>query len=272
MVRDFFATKLGMTQAWTKSGKRLAITRCKADDIAVISSRTVSVIDTADHNRASVPTQILEVGYGTKKLKNMSKPLRTQLTKGGFSVGVKKIMGIHVSASENETDNITPGQMLAVDSVLSIGDVVQVQGQSKGRGFAGAIKRHGFHGGPATHGQSDRARAVGSIGNRTTPGRVWVGKRMPGHYGDEKETVLGLVVVHIDPTTKEVWLSGPVPGSISGLVKIHKTGKTKNVELDLDASGIKPVAPVEEKTEATTEVVVSEEKAPEVVEETKAQE
>jgi large subunit ribosomal protein L3 len=123
------------------------------------------------------------------------------------------------------------------------------------------MKRHGFHGGPATHGQSDRARAVGSIGQRTTPGRVWVGKKMPGHYGDEAKTVLGLVVVHIDPTTKEVWLSGPVPGSISSQVRITKTGQTKQVELDLSASGINTIvqdesaAPVstDAKSEETTE-------------------
>lgn len=237
MLRDFFATKIGMTQAWTKGGKRVAITRCKADDIAVVGSRIVSVLDTASQDRPLVPTQILEIGHGKKKLANMSKPLRVKLTKGGFSVGVKKITGVRVPTSEGEPI-ITIGQTVSVDAVLAVGDVVQVQGSSKGRGFAGAMKRHGFHGGPATHGQSDRARAVGSIGQRTTPGRVWVGKKMPGHYGDETKTVTGLVVVHIDPTTKEVWLSGPVPGSISGQVKIRKTGKAKAIELDLKASGI----------------------------------
>jgi len=220
MLRDFFATKMGMTQAWTKAGKRVVVTRCKADDLAVIGVRTLPLIDTADQNRPLVNTHILEVGYGKKKLANMSKPLRSKLTKSGFSVGVKKMTGIRMPATDGETA-LTAGQTIAVDSVLQVGDVVQVQGASKGRGFAGAMKRHGFHGGPATHGQSDRARAVGSIGNRTTPGRVWVGKRMPGHNGDETRTVTGLLVVHIDPTTKEEWLSGLIPGYISRQVKFR---------------------------------------------------
>ena len=84
MLRDFFATKLGMTQAWTKAGKRLAVTRCKAEDMAVVSNRTVAVIDTNNQNRPLVSTQILQVGFGKKKLKNVPKPLRSRLTKSGF--------------------------------------------------------------------------------------------------------------------------------------------------------------------------------------------
>jgi large subunit ribosomal protein L3 len=244
MLIDFFATKIGMTQAWTKTGKRLAVTRCKANDLLVVTSNVVSVIDKNSLDHSSVSTQILEVGYGKKKLKNMSKPLRAKLEKSGVTTGVKNMRGVRIGTAAEQTETYTPGQTVTVDTVLAIGDVVQVQGQTKGRGFAGAMKRHGFHGGPATHGQSDRARAVGSIGQRTTPGRVWVGKKMPGHYGDVLQTVKNLVVVHIEPTTKEVWLSGPVPGAISGQVKIRKTGGTKQIELDLQASGIKPVAEV----------------------------
>ncbi|MBP7768277.1 50S ribosomal protein L3 [Candidatus Woesebacteria bacterium] len=253
MLRDFFATKLGMTQAWTKAGKRLAVTRCKAEDMAVVSNRTVSVIDTNNQNRPLVSTQILEVGFGKKKLKNMSKPLRSRLTKSGFSVGTKNMAGIRLSM---DTEAPAVGTNVAVQSVLQVGDIVQVQGQTKGRGFAGAMKRHGFHGGPATHGQSDRARAVGSIGNRTTPGRVWVGKRMPGHYGDVIQTVKNLVVIHIDEQSKEVWLSGPVPGAISGQVRIHKTGEGKSIDLDLKASGITTVVTTASAPEE--EVAVSE--------------
>ncbi|MDQ5951090.1 MAG: ribosomal protein [Patescibacteria group bacterium] len=254
MLTDFFATKLGMTQAWTKSGKRLAITRCKASDLPVVSVSTVKVIDTQDQNKPQVETQIAELGIGKKKLSSMKKPLREKLTKGGFSFGVAQLKGIRVA----ESDSITAGSSLSVDQVLQIGDVVQVQGTSKGRGFAGAIKRHGFHGGPATHGQSDRARAVGSIGPGTTPGRVFVGKKMPGHYGVDIKTVSGLVVVHIDQETKEVWLSGPVPGVVFSQVKIRKTGENKVIELDRKASGIaEEKAP--ESTEAAPEEATNEE-------------
>ncbi len=236
MLTTVFATKIGMTQAWTTSGKRLAVTRCVVNPMAVIGHQTPK-------NSHDI---ILEVGYGDKKLKNMSKPLRTRLERSGFSSGVTSIRGVKVQASEGEE---TPaiGSTLKSTDVLAVGDVVKVQGISKGKGFAGAMKRHGFAGGPATHGQSDRARAVGSIGQRTTPGRVWKGKRMPGHMGVDTKTISGLVVLHIDPITHEVWLNGPVPGFATSTVVIRKTGDTRNVELDMDASGIK-VAPVAEET------------------------
>lgn len=243
MVNSIFATKIGMMQAWTKQGKRLAVTRCQVAPNLVLS-----------HTKNNQPEDrtLIEVGYGKKKIKNMSKPLRTQLEKGGFSVGVRTITGVSVSPDAAPA----VGTTFAAQDVLTVGDVVMVQGTSKGHGFAGAVKRHGFAGGPKTHGQSDRERAVGSIGAGTTPGRVFKGKRMPGHYGVETVTVRNLVVLRINPETQEVWLSGPVPGSLTSTVKISKTGKTKAVELyEISA----PVAAVEttdaqvENTEVVTE-------------------
>ena len=101
------------------------------------------------------------------------------------------------------------------------------------------MKRHGFHGGARTHGQSDRMRAVGSIGAGTTPGRVLKGKRMPGHFGTDTITIKGLVVLHVDPQTQELWLSGPVPGSFNSLLTIYKTNGQKKIELNKKASGIR---------------------------------
>jgi large subunit ribosomal protein L3 len=231
MLTTVFATKVGMTQAWTTSGKRLAVTRCVVKPMAVIGHQTPKA-------KKGIPQEtILEIGYGDKKLKNMSKPLRTRLERSGFSFGVKEIRGLKMQPNEGE-DMPAVGTTLKVDGVLAVGDVVKVQGVSKGKGFAGAMKRHGFAGGPATHGQSDRARAVGSIGQRTTPGRVWKGKRMPGHMGVETKTVSGLVVLHIDPITQEIWLNGPVPGFDTSTLVIRKTGDTRSVELDMNASGI----------------------------------
>jgi large subunit ribosomal protein L3 len=267
MLTDFFATKLGMTQAWTKSGKRLAITRCKASDLPVISVSTVTVINKQDQSKPQVEAQIAELGIGKKKLSNMKKPLREKVTKSGFSFGVAQIRGVRVTADENAESQLKAGDSVTVDQVFNIGDVVQVQGITKGRGFAGAVKRHGFHGGPATHGQSDRERAVGSIGPGTTPGRVFVGKKMPGHMGGDTKTVSGLVIVHIDPTTKEVWLSGPVPGVMFSQVMIRKTGENKTIELDKKASGLADEVVAEEapQTEAETEVVAEPTPAEELV-------
>lgn len=231
MITQVFATKQKMTQAWTKLGKRMAVTQLSVVNNVVVGQEL---------NDEQHPVSF-EIGYGKKKLKNVDKPLRSRLEKGGFSVGVTTMK--KVAAEKDSTLKV--GDTVNVNDVLTVGDVVKVQGITKGRGFAGAMKRHHFHGQQKTHGQSDRARAVGSIGQRTTPGRVFRGKRMPGHYGVETQTVLGLTVVYIDPVTQTVWLSGPVPGSMQSVVQITKTGLKKSIEIDEKASGIKAVEVVE---------------------------
>ncbi len=245
MMTQVFATKQKMTQAWTKTGKRLAVTRLHVVNNAVIGQKETV-------NPAGQSIKKLEIGFGKKKLKNMTKPLKAKLEKSGFSFGVQSIREVTVSAE----DTIQPGTILNVSEILQVGDIVTVSGTTKGRGFAGAMKRHGFSGGPKTHGQSDRWRAVGAIGQRTTPGRVFKGKRMPGHYGVDNQTVAGLVVLHLNPTTQEVWLSGPVPGHFNSTVTITKTGETKAVEIDEKASGLPKTEVMPEATETleTTEV------------------
>ncbi len=243
MLARVFATKQKMTQAWTKSGKRVAVTCLMLENNAVIRQ-----ILGADQKPMA-----FELGYGQKKLKNMNKPLRSQLEKSGFSYGVKQIRQVAITA-ESE---IKAGDTIKVEQMFSIGDVVNVQGTTKGRGFAGAVKRHSFKGGPKTHGQSDRLRAVGAIGQRTTPGRVFKGKRMPGHFGTDVQTVAGLTVLYINPSTQQIWLSGPVPGHFNCTVSIAKTGLSKAIELDEKASGIaqtvaEPVKTEEASVETTT--------------------
>ncbi len=228
MLTDFYATKTGMTQAWTASGKRLAVTRLKTPDNIV---------------SAVLSPNILEVGYGKKKEKNVTKPLATRFKKSGFSFMPARLGGARWTTQEGETQP-QAGAEISVASVLAVGDVVEVRGITKGRGFAGAVKRYGFHGGPKTHGQSDRTRAVGSIGAGTSPGRVWKGKRMPGHYGVETKTIPGLVILHIDVEAKEIWVSGPVPGHINSFVLVHKTGKEQKIQLNLKASGLSEPAVV----------------------------
>lgn len=219
MLNTIFATKIGMSQAWSKLGKRLPITKLLVED-----NRVLSVKETPDQQLTA------EIAYGTKKIKNMTKPLREQLKKSGFSLGAKQIKGAKVDES------VKSGELLSLDNLLAVGDVVAIQGVSKGKGFAGGVKRYGFHGGPRTHGQSDRGRAPGSIGSGTDPGRIWKGKRMAGHMGTETKTVTGLVVAYIAPDNKEIWVTGPVPGYKSSIVRIQKTGEKKNLELNLAAS------------------------------------
>lgn len=239
-VHQVLATKLGMTQAWTTQGKRLAVTRLKAADMMVVGSRAYDQYT------------VIELGVGQKKLKNTAKPLRSRLEKSGFSVAPRVIKGTRVTDMENVPST---GSMLSVVDQLTVGDVVSVQGTTKGRGFAGVVKRYGFAGGPKTHGQSDRHRAPGAIGNRTIPGRVFKNKRMPGHYGADVISVTGLIVLHIDNDAQEVWVSGPVPGAYGSVVQLQKTGQTKNLKLDKVASGL----PEEEKV-GVEEKVEGEEK------------
>jgi large subunit ribosomal protein L3 len=107
-------------------------------------------------------------------------------------------------------------------SMFAEGEKIDVTGTSKGRGFAGVVKRHNFRGGPKTHGQSDRWRAPGSIGSGTTPGRVWKGMRMAGHMGNERVTVKNLEVVRVDAERNLVAVKGAVPGPRGGLLLLKK--------------------------------------------------
>lgn len=243
-MQDIFVTKIGMTQAWNSAGKRIAVTRCRTAPNLIVNSKTSDTEGTV----------ALTLGYGKKNLKNMKKPVRSQLAQSGFSIGARMLRGTTFVTSEEAPAPAVGSTISAVD-ILSVGDVVKVQGISKGRGFTGGVKRYGFKGGPKTHGQSDRHRAIGSIGAGTTPGRVYKGKRMPGHSGVDAVTVTGLVIVHVDPTGQEIWISGPVPGPISASLRIRKQqGEHKAIALDFAASGIAaPAAP--EQIDASTEEV-----------------
>jgi large subunit ribosomal protein L3 len=130
----------------------------------------------------------------------------------------------------------------AVD-VLKPGDVVSVSGVSKGKGFAGGVKKWGFHGGPRTHGQSDRERAPGSIGQTTTPGRVYKGKKMAGRMGGERTTVTNLHIISINEESSEVEISGQVPGTTGSAITITKikSGSLKDLEKESVAQVVEGV-------------------------------
>lgn len=238
-ITDLFAIKIGMSQAWTQEGKRLPVTKLQAEDNVVVGVQIP---------KNNSEYSIVEIAYSEKKLKNVHKPLKARLEKVGITRGFSSVKGAKLPSTEEVP---ALGSIMTLSSVLEIGDVVHVQGITKGKGFTGGMKRHGFHGGPATHGQSDRARAVGSIGQQDT-GRVFKGKKMPGHSGDAVKTVKGLVVVHVDPVSKEIWLNGPIPGSVYSHVRVTKTGVKKNITLNKSASGLPELA-VEEVAQEQTE-------------------
>ena len=211
MISKFSATKIKMTQTWDKNGKRMPITVLKAEPARVIQIKTQE----KDGYRA------VKLGYGRKKLTKSNKPVNGQLKNLKLDYAPKYFQEALFSGE----DNLMPGEAIEIDKVLKPGDVVSIQGVSKGRGFSGVMKRWGFRGGPKTHGQSDRARAPGSIGQGTDPGRVHKGKKMAGHYGVETITIKNLMVVKV--AESELWIKGAVPGAINGRVTISKKGEGK---------------------------------------------
>ncbi len=152
----------------------------------------------------------VQLGFGEKKVKNITKPMRGHL-KGAFEG--KKAPSFLVEIRVDEKPEFKVGDKIELNQVLSEGDLVSVTGKSKGKGFAGVVKRWGFAGGPKTHGQSDRHRAPGSIGQGTDPGRVRKGKKMAGRMGQDRVTVKNLKVIKLDSERGEVYLSGSLPGS-----------------------------------------------------------
>jgi large subunit ribosomal protein L3 len=130
-----------------------------------------------------------------------------------------------IRVNESEIEGYKEGQKISV-GIFEAGETVDVIGISKGRGFAGVVKRHGFRGGPKTRGQSDRLRAPGSIGQTTTPGRVYKGKRMAGRMGNQRVSAQNLQVVLVDPQRNLLAVKGSVPGARNGLVLIREARKT----------------------------------------------
>lgn len=183
-MKTFFATKINSSASFTDKGRRQTVTLLKTEPL------TVTQVKSRDKD-----------GYWAVQV----------------SVGKNKR-----EIRESQEPTVKPGDQIKAADVLKSGDTIKVTGISKGRGFAGVVKRHGFHGGPKTHGQSDRHRAPGSIGMRTTPGRVWKGKRMAGHYGVDTVTIKNLQVINLDEATGVVTVSGTVPGSRNGLLTLTK--------------------------------------------------
>jgi large subunit ribosomal protein L3 len=155
------------------------------------------------------------VGYGSRKRSN--KPMRGHLGKvGDFRTLVEfKVRG---------DGEYTVGDTIGID-LFNEGDLVDVTSKSRGRGFAGGVRRWGFHGGPKTHGQSDRHRAPGSIGSGTTPGRVYKGQKMAGHMGDAQVTVKNLKVIARDEAKGLLLVAGAVPGATNAMVRVRHAKK-----------------------------------------------
>ena len=203
MVQGIIGRKIGMTQVFGENGRIEPVTAIEAGPCFVTQIKKA----------AKEGYDAVQLGFGTAE--RLNSPRKGHLKKVGM---VKHLREFETS----DIDSIEVGQKLDV-SMFEAGDLVDIGGISKGKGFAGGVKRYHFAGGPKTHGQSDRHRAPGSIGATTTPGRVLKGQRMAGHMGNEKVTVRRLKVVQADPEHNLLLVRGAVPGAINGLVTIRKS-------------------------------------------------
>ncbi|HUF31759.1 MAG TPA: 50S ribosomal protein L3 [Acidimicrobiales bacterium] len=202
-------TKVGMTQVWDDQNRIVPVTMLQVTPARVVQIKRP---DTDGYSA-------LQVTYGTKKVKSLTKPEAGHFDKGGVEPGVRL-----VELRLDDTSDYEVGQELAAD-ILSAGDLVDVTAVSKGKGFAGAMKRHNFSGQRASHGAHRVHRAPGSIGGASTPGRVFKGTRMAGRMGAEKVTTLNLEVVSADAERNVVLVRGSVPGPRGGLVLIRDAVK-----------------------------------------------
>jgi len=168
----------------------------------------------------------LQLGLGTKSPKNITKPLQGHYKKSQTNPRFVR----EIRFTEEPTYKV--GDEIKATDIFSLGDIVSVTGISKGKGFAGGVKRYHFHGGSQTHGQSDRPRAPGAISSGTTPGRVRKGKRMAGHMGTDRKTIKNLQIIAMRPEMNEIDLSGPIPGIPGNLVILNKlhTGKLEGLQ------------------------------------------
>ena len=201
-IKGIIGKKLGMSTIYSENGEAIPVTVIKAGPCTVTQVKT--------ENKDGYNS--VQIGFSESKGLNAPQKGHQERSGGKFSI-----------LQEFEIDDsaeIEVGQEISTEIFSEI-KKVKVSGTSKGRGFAGGVRRYGFKGGPKTHGQSDRHRAVGSIGAGSSPGRVWPGTRMHGHFGNAKTTVKGLRLVKVDSTNNILFIKGAIPGFNGSTVRVE---------------------------------------------------
>jgi large subunit ribosomal protein L3 len=207
MTIGLIGRKLGMTEVFSDEGLCVPVTVIEVEPSVVVQKKTTQ----------KDGYESLQLGYGRISQRKLTKPLQGHMKKAdkGF---------FHVLREFRcSVDGYEVGQEIGLD-IFNEGDFVDVVGTTKGKGFAGVIKRHGFHGGRATHGSMFH-RAPGSIGASADPSRVFKGTRLPGHMGDKRKTVQNLKIWAVRPELNALLVKGAVPGSKRGFVFIKKAIK-----------------------------------------------
>ncbi|MDR2173884.1 MAG: 50S ribosomal protein L3 [Burkholderiales bacterium] len=206
-------------------GRKIGMTRVFTDDGAAVP---VTVLDVANNRVTQIKTPetdgyaAVQVTFGRRRASRVTKPLAGHLAKAGTEAG-ELLKEFPVTLEE--LSKFKPGDVVAVDT-FAVGQLVDVTGVTKGRGFSGVIRRHNFSSNRASHGNSVTLRAPGSIGMAQDPGRVFPGKKMAGHYGGEQRTVQTLSVVRVDAERGLLLVKGAVPGSEGGHIVVRPAVKT----------------------------------------------
>mgnify|MGYP001598280305 CR=1 FL=1 len=195
-MNSLLGIKIEQSQKFLENGLRIPVTKVR------VNGNVVAGIKTQDKNHYTA----LQLGFGGEK----QPPFRFLR---------------EVRITDKETTAPSIGDVIKATSIFKPGDIVDVTGISKGKGFAGVVKRHHFKGGPRTHGQSDRERAPGAIGSTTTPGRVYKGKRMAGRMGHEKVTIKNLQIAEVNDNY--ILVQGLVPGGRNNLLMLRRVGENK---------------------------------------------
>lgn len=204
MVTTILGKKLGMTQVWTEEGNLLPVTVIEAGPCVVTQVKSV----------AKDGYDAVQIGYGEIRAKHVNKPMAGHFAKAKVEP-TRHLTEVRLDAPAT----VKVGALVTVEA-LAEAKQVHVSGVSKGKGFAGTIKRHNFGGGPGGHG-SHFHRAPGSVGQASTPSRVFKGKKLPGHMGSEKVTVRNLDVVSVDAERNLLLVKGAVPGAKGALLTIR---------------------------------------------------
>ncbi len=211
MISSLLGTKKGMAVSYDARGRRVGVTMIE------VTPNLVTMVKKSGEKDGYNSVQL-----GTGSRRTINKPLEGLLKKRGFTERVQYLRDVRVDEAD-----VKEGSAISLNQVFSKGDSVKVTGVSKGKGFQGGVRRYGFAGGPKTHGQSDRHRAPGSIGQTTTPGRVYKGKRMAGHMGMETVSVRNLEVIGVDRKNNILTVKGGIPGYRGSLLMVTLLGKIK---------------------------------------------
>jgi large subunit ribosomal protein L3 len=212
MKEGLIGRKRGMTQVFGEDGNRIPVTVVEAGPCTVVGVRT----------KASHGYDALQLGFEPAKKKALTKPMAGHYKRAGVATATRVLKEIRLQKTENVAA-YEVGQTLTAD-LFNPGELVDVVGLTKGKGFQGGVKRHGWSGGDQSHGSMFH-RAPGSIGASSDPSRVWPGHHLPGRMGGDRRTVLNLPVVRVLPAQNLILLRGAIPGPKDGLVMVRKSVK-----------------------------------------------